>query len=65
MPVADSGDLAWFPPAFVAEIDMYYRVQSVVKKPLVMNHAETGRYVPLIGDCRIMVPREADDVKAR
>jgi hypothetical protein len=32
-------------------------VQSVVQKPQCSDHAETGRYVELIGECRIMVPR--------
>ncbi len=48
----------WYPPEFNADIEKYYRVQSVVRQPQCSNHAETGRYLALIGDCRIMVPRE-------
>lgn len=48
----------WYPPAFVAEIEKHYQVQTIVKQPPCSNHLETGRYTPLIGDCRILIPRE-------
>jgi hypothetical protein len=48
----------WYPPEFIAEIDKHYRVQTIVKQPPCSNHLETGRYTPLIGDCRIMIPRQ-------
>jgi hypothetical protein len=48
----------WYPPDFVAEIDRQYQVQSVIPRPECSDHIETGRWVALIGPCRILVPRE-------
>ena len=48
----------WYPAEFLAEVEAHYRVESVVRRPECSNHLETGRYLQLIGDCRILVPRE-------
>jgi hypothetical protein len=48
----------WYPPEFVALIEKHYQLQTIVKEPECSNHIETGRYLPLIADCRILVPRE-------
>ena len=50
----------WYPPEFVALIEKYYQVQTVVKRPECSDHIETGRYVPLIGECRILVPKKTE-----
>lgn len=47
----------WYPPEFVTEINRYYEVQSVVREPAGSSHLESGRFLPLIGECRIMTPR--------
>jgi len=48
----------WYPPEFVALIEQHYQLQTVVKQPECSDHIETGRYLALIADCRILVPRE-------
>ena len=48
----------WYPPEFVALIEKHYQLQTIVKQPECSDHIETGRYLPLIADCRILVPRE-------
>jgi hypothetical protein len=42
----------------VALIEKHYQLQTIVKEPECSSHIETGRYLPLIADCRILVPRE-------
>lgn len=51
----------WYPPEFVAEIEKNYRTEKIVPRPDCSDHLETGRYLALIGDCRILVPRESSD----
>ena len=50
----------WYPPEFVALIEKHYQVQTVVKRSECSDHIESGRYVPLIGECRILVPKKTE-----
>jgi hypothetical protein len=47
----------WYGEAILAEINKNYVVEDVVKKPVTADHSELCRYLPLIGDCKIMSPR--------
>lgn len=47
----------WYGETILAEINKHYVVEAVVKKPVTADHSELCRYLPLIGDCKIMSPR--------
>jgi hypothetical protein len=47
----------WYGEAILAEINKNYVVEDVVKKPVTADRSELCRYLPLIGDCKIMSPR--------
>jgi hypothetical protein len=49
---------SWYPPEFVTLINKHYQVEAIVPRPAASDHIETGRYLALISDCRILVPRE-------
>jgi hypothetical protein len=48
----------WYPPEFSAEIEEHYQTESIVPAPVARNHVESGFYTPLIGQCRVLVPRQ-------
>ena len=50
----------WYPPEFVTLIEKHYQIQTVVPRPECSDHIETGRYVPLIAECRILVPKKTE-----
>jgi hypothetical protein len=54
----------WYPSEFVALIDQHYQVESIVPRPSASDHIETGRYLALISECRILVPREPSKTNA-
>lgn len=50
----------WYPPEFAAEIERYYQLEAVIPAPVPRNHVESGFYTPLIGECRVLVPRQPE-----
>ena len=47
----------WYPDDVRAEIEARYQVLATVKRPNCTDRVDSGRWLPLIGDCRVMEPR--------
>jgi hypothetical protein len=48
----------WLSTQQLEDVNRYYREVQVVPEPACSGHIATGRFLALIGDCRILVPRE-------
>jgi uncharacterized membrane protein YhaH (DUF805 family) len=45
-------------------VETWYPSESIVPRPSASDHIETGRYLALISECRILVPREPSKTNA-